>query len=229
MRINLDAMKAFTFALFLFLVPIVLKAQRVQVGFNAGPTINYRILRSDSEMLRKIFEDERAIIRYSVGVDVALKVGANWQIGTGLLYGLRGFNQRFQQTDENGSPLPRDLKIQYHFNYLDVPVWVKYRFGVREQQSLYVLAGITNSFFLREKTVVRGNASPWPDSPPLAFRPYIPGTMIGIGIHRTLSEKISVEAGPHASLQLQNVLDGNPSLKRLLYTAGLTFRAAYNL
>ncbi len=222
-------MKTLLFVFLLFLVPVVLKAQRVQIGFNAGPTAAHRFLRTDSEAIRSIFADERVILRYSVGLDVALRVGANGQIGTGLLYGRRGYGQRFQLTDENGQPLPRDLILRSYLDYLDVPLWGKYRFGVRERRSFYALAGFNNSFFLGQRAVVKNNTQPWPNEPSPAYRPYIPGAMIGLGIRRAVGEKLSVEAGPQATLQLQHPLEGEPILKRFLYAAGLNCRVAYDL
>ncbi len=222
-------MKTFPFVCLLFLVPVVLKAQRVQVGVNVGPNLGHRFLRSDSEMFRKAFADERVIVRYGVGVDVALQVGENWQIGTGLLYAPRGYGQRAQLTDENGAPLPEDSKTRYHFEYLDVPLWTKYRFGVRERQSFYALAGFNNSFFLRDRIVVRNTLSPWSGRHSTALQRYLPGALLGLGIRRAVSDKLSVEAGPQATVQFENVFDGNLPLKRFLYTAGLNFRVAYGL
>lgn len=222
-------MKTFPLCFLLFLVPVVLKAQRVQIGFDAGPTVAHRFMRSDSEALRRIFADERAMIRYNVGVDVGLRVGANGQLGMGLLYAPRGYGQHFQMTDENGAPLPKDLKILYHFDYLDVPVWGKYRFGVRERQSFYALAGFNNSFFLRNTTVVRNSPVPLPDDPKLTLPRYTPGVLLGLGMRRAVSDKFSVEAGPQATLQLENLFGDNYPVKRFLYTAGLNFRVAYDL
>lgn len=221
-------MKTFPLVFLLFLVPVVLRAQRVQVGFNAGPLVGHRLLRTDSEMFRKLFSEERAIVRYGVGADVALRVGADWQVGTGLLYAPRGFGLRVQINDVNG-PLPEDAKIRYHFNYLDVPLWAKYRFGVRERQSLYALAGFNNSFFLRDRIVVRHSVAPSSGRHFDALRRYLPGAMMGLGMRRSINDKLLIEVGPQATLQLDNVFDGNLPLKRFLYTAGLTFRVAYDL
>jgi|GEM_PF-2942262 len=222
-------MKTFPLVFLLVLVPVVLKAQRVQVGFNAGPMVGHRFLRTDSEMFRKAFSDERAIVRYGFGADAALRVGANWQIGAGLLYAPRGFGQRIRVTDENGAPLPKDQIIRYHFNYLDVPLWAKYRFGVRERKSFYALAGFNNSFFLRDRIVVRNTGAPSRGRHTTALRRYLSGVTIGLGMRRVVSEHLLVEAGPQTTLQLASVFDGSFPLKRFLYTSGVNFRAAYDL
>ena len=51
--------------------------------------------------------------------------------------------------------------------------------------------------------------------------------MIGLGLRRQFTDKVSVEAGPQATLQLQNVFEGDTPVKRYLYTIGLNLRAAY--
>lgn len=219
-------MKVSACVLFLFLVPVVLKAQRVQVGFNAGPTIGYRYLRTDSETFKNLFRSEREVIRYNLGVDVVFRAGANWQVGTGLHYGSRGYSQRLQMVDVNGGNLA-DFKLEDHFDYLDVPVFFKYRFGLREKRSFYSLAGVNNSFLLRHETVSKGGPA-LPASPDLALRRYNFGVITGFGMRFELSDKVSFEAGPQATLQLQHLFEGDTFVKRYLYAAGLNFRAAYD-
>ncbi|MBD0258601.1 MAG: PorT family protein [Cytophagales bacterium] len=221
-------MKTLLLALFLCLLPLVLMAQRVEVGLDAGPALSYRLLQSSFKEYEEVLNaSERPLLGYRVGLDVVLRPQAKWQVGVGLLYNLRGFSNQVTFTDANNNPSESRFAKQLH--YLDVPVFVRYRFGGQEQQSFYALAGVNNSFFLSDQFVAKEGPPDAQGGPREAFRPYNAGAMIGFGLRRQLSEKVSVEAGPLASLQLQNAYKGDTPARRYLYTLGLNLRAAYRL
>lgn len=219
-------MKKLSLVLFFCLVPLALWAQRVEIGFNAGPALSYRYLQTDLKMFKELFNaSERPIVGYRMGFDVVLRPQAKWQVGTGLLYNLRGFSNQLMLTDENGRS--SDSRVAMHIHYLEVPVFLKYRFGVRDKRSFYALAGINNSFYLTDVTAVKEGPSFVRMEQGAGFRKYNAGVMIGFGLRRQLTDKLSVEVGPQATLQLQNLFEGDTPARRYLYTIGLNLRAAY--
>ena len=147
-------MKKFPFVLLVCLVSLSLRAQRVELGFNAGPALSYRYLQSNPKTFKELLDaSERPILGYRVGLDIVLWPQATWQVGTGLLYNLRGFSNHMTLTDDNGRS--SDSRIAMHIHYLEVPVFLRYRFGIRDKQNFYALAGINNSFFLTNTIVVK--------------------------------------------------------------------------
>jgi hypothetical protein len=219
-------MKKFSFVLFFCLVPLALRAQRVELGINAGPSLSYRYLQTDLKMFKELFNaSERPIVGYRVGFDVLLRPQAQWQVGTGLLYNLRGFSNQLTLTDENGRT--SNSRIAMYIHYLEVPVFLKYRFGIGDKRSFYALAGINNSFFLTDITAVKEGPSFVRMEEGAEFRKYNAGAMIGFGLRRQFTNKLSVEAGPQATLQLQNLFEGDTPTRRYLYTISLNLRAAY--
>jgi hypothetical protein len=222
-------MKTFPFILFLLLVPAVLKAQRVQTGFAVNPALNYRLLRGGSAGFIDLFNEvEYSKFGYSTGVDVVLRPRAKWQIGMGLLYSRQGYRLQVPMTDENGTHAG-DLRIAEHFDYLDLPVFLKLQPSVRRKKhSLYYLFGVTNSLFIGHQSILKNNPLNEPyQSSPLSVRRYQIGPFVGAGLHHQLNEKVSVDIGPQASMQLLNLWKGNSFLNRHLYTVGLNFRLAY--
>jgi hypothetical protein len=219
-------MKKFSFVLFFCLIPFALRAQRVELGFNAGPALSYRYLQTDLKMFKELFDEyERPILGFRAGFDVVLRPQAKWQVGTGLLYNLRGFSNHLTVTDENGRS--SDSRIATHLHYLEVPVFLKYRFGVRDKRSFYALAGINNSFFVTNITAVKEGPSFVRTDEDAEFRKYNAGAIIGFGLRRQFTDKVLVEAGPQATLQLQDIFGGDTLTRRYLYTIGLNLRAAY--
>jgi hypothetical protein len=221
-------MKTFSFVFLLFLVPIMLKAQRVQVGITARPSLNYRILRGGSASFVELFNAaERVKFGYSVGADVVFRPRAKWQLGAGLLYSRQGFRYQVQVTDENGGPAG-ELKINEHFDYLDLPVFLKFQPGTGKKQSFYYLFGVNNSLFIGHKGVLKNNPFPHPYQSELpAERRYQVGPVIGMGLHQQLNEKITLDIGPQASMQLLSLFTGNSFVNRHLYSIGLNLRLAY--
>ena len=221
-------MKKLSFVLFICLAPLVLKAQQVEFGFKAGPALSHRYLKSGhKEYAATLNASERPILGYRLGFDVVLWPQAKWQVGTGLMYNLRGFSTNLTITDWNG--MPSDYRAGKHLHYLEVPVFLKYRFGVRENRNFYALAGISNSFFLTKVTAVKDGTYLMLMGEEGEFRKYNVGAVFGLGLRRQLTDKILVEAGPQATLQFDNLYDGRTPGRRYMYTVGLNLRAAYSL
>jgi hypothetical protein len=221
-------MKKLPFVLFICLVPLVLRAQQAEFGFNAGPALSHRYLQSGhKEYEAALNASERPILGYRLGFDVVLRPQAKWQVGTGLQYNLRGFSSKVTLTDWNGTP--SDSRTRKHLHYLEIPVFLKYRFGVRAKQNFYALAGVNNTFYLSHVTAVReGGYLVWMGEGE-KYRQYNAGAVVGLGLRHQLTDKVLVEAGPQATMQFENLFVGRTPARRYLYTVGLNFRAAYRL
>ena len=64
-------------------MPLALKAQRAELGFNAGPALSYRYLQSDLKAFKELFDtSECPIVGYRAGFDVVVWPQAKWQVGT---------------------------------------------------------------------------------------------------------------------------------------------------
>jgi hypothetical protein len=219
-------MQKLPFVLFICLVPLVLKAQQVELGFNAGPALSHRYLQSGLKEFKELLNaSERPILGYRLGLDVVLRPRATWQVGTGLMYNLRGFSSHLMLTDINGNA--SDSRVGMHLHYLEVPVFLKYRFGVREKQNFYALAGINNTFFLTNVMAVKEGPYMVLVEEGGEFRKYNAGAVIGLGLRRQFTDKVSVEAGPQATLQFENLYQRRTPANRYLYTLGLNLRTAY--
>ena len=130
-------------------------------------------------------------------------------------------------TDSNGY-YAGNLKTIGHFDYLELPVFLKFQPGAGKKRSLYYLLGVNNGLFIGYKEVVKNNPLPDPyQYAPPSVRRYQVGPVLGMGLHQQLNEKFTLDVGPQASMQLLNLFAGNSFINRHLYWVGLNLRLAY--
>lgn len=130
--------------------------RKFEFGVSFSNDIGYRLLKhNDSDASNDFILDQRNDREipkycYSAGVTVAYKFNADARISSGILYSNKGYQTEKLTFQPSSDPaIPKDVRIRYNMNYIDIPLLFNYRFG-QNKWRFSIGAGIKTSVFLNE-------------------------------------------------------------------------------
>lgn len=130
---------------------------KFQFGVSFSNDIGYRLLKhNDSDPSNDFVLEQRNEIEipkycYSAGLTIAYRLSERARLSSGLLYSNKGY-QTEKLSTYSGTPdplIPNEAQFRYNFNYIDIPLLYKYRFG-QGKWRFQIGGGITTNVFLKE-------------------------------------------------------------------------------
>ena len=142
------------FAALLFLCLTTIQAQEISFGLKGG--VNLANVNA-TQAIDQLTPDFKDITTLTFGGVAELGINENFAIQSELLYTQKGFGIR-QGVDVNlfNIPLPLGVTAETRFNYLEMPLLAKVKFGQREVKG-FLMAGPTFGYATSGKLVTKAN------------------------------------------------------------------------
>ena len=142
------------FAALLVFSLLTVNAQEISFGIKAG--VNFANVNA-TQALDQLTPDFKDIMTYSFGGVAELGINENFAIQSELLYTQKGFGLREGvNVDLFNIPLPLGVTAESRFNYLEVPLLAKVKFG-NDQVKGFLTAGPTFGYATSGRLVTKAN------------------------------------------------------------------------
>lgn len=136
--------------IFVVFISVIAKAQKVKFGVYADPQISWlapeaRTVKSDGSMFK-----------FQGGLIVEKYFQDNYAINTGIGIGTQAGKLTFEDAStihvyNEIDSLPAGTKVEYHLNYLTIPLGLKLKTNQIGYFSYYALVGFTNQFNIKAR------------------------------------------------------------------------------
>ncbi len=219
-------------------------------GINVSGDYCYRdLVINESNSITEITVDSRnkneiPRISYTGGLNVGYQISKNVGIETGIQYSEKGYARELEDLvygdmidprlgfiypESSTSPI-ENIRINYRFNYLDIPLKAVFKLGNRKLRFIGSIGVVTN-VFLNEKRTIRyeyedGRTSRKVSSTPNEYNSVNVSPTLSIGVDYKLSEKFNLRLEPTYRYGLMQIIDAPISAH--LWSAGLNFSCYYS-
>jgi hypothetical protein len=197
-------------------------------GLTGGITGNFRILSSDgSEDFLKDAKSNSEIRRigFNAGIIANYRISAVLSINSGLVFDDLGYKARQQTlTYSDGTSVP--VSTAYHYQYVTIPLDLKYNFLSNNSWSLYIGGGVSPAIFIGESTVFTYGGSTNTDSQPVGFDRFNFSGDLRTGADFWLAGNLKLNAGIFYK-QFINATNSNLPTKAYLNSAGINAGIVY--
>lgn len=224
-------------------------AQALKVGVTIGPTSRDLYHKNRTEF-KKPWGNYNAYEYALLGWDAGLRIEKplkRWGVATGVYISLKGFQHGPVNTRNVQTNKPNSITyVNYHFEFIEVPLLIKYNFTPSARFDLYGIIGASAGWLMsdyRTLDVRWGALTPaqagalvmdW-DGQNYFYRNFNIGAWLGIGIVKSLSSNFEVSAEPMFKCFLKDVnyIDAEPKFfkglpdRRYLYSLGLNIGISY--
>jgi len=210
-------------------------ANKIAIGLTYSPDYCYRTIKTDTSLqclanLRN--NDEIPKYGYTTGLNLALNFNKRFALELGLLFSDKGektkkYNLIGNQPDPD---LPTKITFISHLLYLDIPIKVNY-FILTRRTKLFVLAGVSPSVFLTQKTTSiaeysDGSTKTNTSSGASGFSKINLTFIAGFGVSYDLTKTITLKIEPTYRRSITPI--SNALVKEYLYSMGLNTGFFFN-
>lgn len=224
-------------------------AQVLKVGVTIGPTSRDLYHKNRTEF-KKPWGNYNAYEYALLGWDAGLRIEKplkRWGVATGVYISLKGFqhgpvHSDYPRTNERNAT----TYVKYHFEFIEVPLLIKYNFTPSARFDLYGIIGASAGWLMSDyRTLdVRWGELTQPQAEALVmdwdvqnyfYRNSNIGAWAGIGIAKSLNSNFEISAEPMFKCFLKDVnyidderkfFKGLPD-RRYLYSLGLNIGLSY--
>ena len=179
------------------------------------------------------FLDDYYESRLSFSTGIGIEYGLNdiLSIKAGLSYDSKGSLTTIQITDQLGMPLG-DYQIKNKHEYLCLPVLARFNKPIRKNR-LFANAGPYLGYLLKQEYIYEN--APFEIAPvqngTRYFKRFDTGVILGLGIARSVSDRLELSFETRSNVGFTNTLDISPVNDNAVRTAALNFLVgiSYNL
>ena len=206
---------------------------KLRIGVSFSPNYSYRVLKSDAGSnfvpdMRN--EQEIPKFGYSAGLSVVYTLNQNISLESGVLFTDRG--EKTNELDFSGIDTiynyPKNGKISYHYQYLDIPVKINIIL-LRNNFSIFFSGGVSANFLLNEFHRVKGEKNDGSEFEEKTdddrLEPFNLQLLIGAGVDYNLTENFSIRFEPVFRRSVISIVDA--TLRQYPYSFGANFAAYY--
>jgi hypothetical protein len=226
------------FFLYLALLPLALfgqkpdsvKAGKIAVGIILSPDYCYRILKTTPPTQfvvdsRNSFEVPK--IGFTAGLSLTYRLNKRMELESGIQYSDKGEQTNKMPvvfgTGQSTNADPYDVRFNYHYEYLDVPLKFNYYLLLRKFK-LYVSAGMVANIFLTQRNVLifdypDGHTTTQSSSNRQGLSAVNLSAMAGFGVRYDLGNRLHIRLEPVYRNSIVSIIDA--PVKGYLYSAGL--------
>lgn len=224
-------------------------AQGLKVGLAISPTLRGLYYKDKTEFKKpwgNVTGEEYTLLGWDAGLRIEKPFG-RWAVASGVYYSFKGFqhgpvNTRNVQTNKPNST----TYVNYHFEFIEVPLLVKYNFTPCSKFDIYGIIGASTAWLISDHRTldVRWGELTQPQAEALVmnwdgqnyfYRNSNIGVWAGIGIAKSLNSNFEISAEPIFKCFLKDVnyIDAEPKLikglpdRRYLYSFGLNIGLSY--
>lgn len=203
--------------LFLFIFTIhTTISQNIRIGIEGGPSIS-------SIRGNEIVEENESLISFEVGGSIEYFFSESLSLKSGFIFEKKGYET--ESVIDNYGGIPHDsYQVKATYNYLTIPLFVKYQFG--NKLKIFFNGGSYLSYLLSSKSKVRSFGSS--DHSELNNSLDL-GISLGTGVLFPLSEEFDLSFEFRDNLGLINISKADIINNGSLKTNSLNFLLGVNL
>lgn len=233
----------------ILIIPSVSLAQGLKVGLSIGPTSRDLHHKNRTEFKKPWANNnskEYALLGWDTGLSIEKPLG-RWAVASGVYYSFKGFQHgpvysTYPRTNERNAT----TYVNYHFEFIEVPLLVKYNFTPFANFNLYGMIGASAAWLIGDyRTLdVRWGELTQPQADALVmewdgqnyfYRHFNIGAWLGIGIAKPLNKRFEVSIAPlfKCFVKYVNYIDAERKFfkglpdRRYLYSFGLDIGISY--
>lgn len=223
-------------------IPLFLQAQdtpksKFSIGAHFSSDINYRKLENttDDTFYDEIMEEsntrEKNRMGYTGGVTLSYHISPKIFLSSGVLFSQKGYHSKpiyLTYRHISGQTKNRTASYIRTYDYIDIPIHLRYAFGNRKLQFI-AGAGLNLNILLdsREERMIKEENFYQKLNTTKVYTPINLSPMVSVGVNYQLTPKINIMAEP--TFRHQILKNNEYRLTEYLFNYGLNVSAFYKL